>query len=103
MEQFNDTIENKPIMIIGKDKISEGLIKEIKKLVKQKGMIKIKALKSAAVNTDEINDIIVEILKKTEFFLLDIRGHSFILSRRQIPDFKIKLKIQKINDMVKNS
>jgi len=71
----------KPSIWIGKNGVSEELLKEIEKQLEKKEMVKIRILKSA-LERDETKKIAVRIAEKTEASLVDVRGHTFMLYKR---------------------
>jgi RNA-binding protein YhbY len=99
VEIFKETLENKPMIRIGKKSITDAKIQEIKILIKKYDMIKIKILKSLS---DEIEKIIAQVLAKSGLNLLDLRGSSFILSKKPVSSLKISKKCQKITEMSNN-
>ncbi len=65
---------------IGKSGITDSLMDEIKKQVRQQKTLKIRILKSARTkNKDEIAQ---EVAGKTNSRLLDVRGNTFTLGRK---------------------
>ena len=52
-------------------------------------------MRSAFEEEDQKN-IIASILAYTGLYLLDVRGHSFVLSRKPIPDFKTTINCSEI-------
>lgn len=80
---FYNVLLSKPHVILGKKGITEDLINHIKKLVKVYKVIKIKALKTI-VKKQNIKELANIISEKTETYLLDVRGFTFIISKFQI-------------------
>ncbi|MCS7096245.1 MAG: YhbY family RNA-binding protein [Nitrososphaerota archaeon] len=72
----------KPTIWIGKNRISHDVIEEIKKQLDKREIVKIKVLKTALgeVKTDEIASAIS---KETEAALVEVRGHTIVLYKRQ--------------------
>ncbi len=82
--KYFDVLHSKALVNIGKTGLnSEGLINHISKMLKKEKILKIHALKSALVLI-EIKDIAELIKNKTNSFLLDVRGHTFIISKSDI-------------------
>ncbi|MFX1256278.1 MAG: YhbY family RNA-binding protein [Promethearchaeota archaeon] len=79
-EEFKKTILSSPHIILGKKGITNELINHINTLIKRYKILKIKALKSIA-NKSNIKKIANEISEKTNSYLLDIRGFTFIISK----------------------
>lgn len=73
--------EEKPTMWIGKDGVSEELLKEIGKQLEKKEMVKIKILKSA-MEDSEAKKVAMRITEQTEASLVEVRGHTFMLYKR---------------------
>ena len=74
--------DEKPTIWIGKNRVSEELLKEIKKQLDKKEMVKVKILKSA-LEGDEAKKIASRTAEQTEASLVDVRGHTFMLYRRR--------------------
>jgi len=91
--KYFDVLHSKALVNIGKTGInSEGLINHISKMLKKEKILKIHALKSVLVLID-IKDLAELVKIKTNSFLLDLRGHTFIISKY---DIKKKNTLQKI-------
>jgi len=71
----------KPTVWIGKSGVSQELLKEIKKQLDKREMVKIKILKSA-LEGDEAKQIASRIAEQTEASLVEVRGHTFMLYKR---------------------
>ena len=70
----------KPVIRIGKNGVTENIINDIKNLVRKKKIVKIKVLRSA-LNSATINDIADRIVKETNLKIVQLRGHSMVVSR----------------------
>ena len=70
----------KPVIRIGKNGMTENIINDIKILVKKKKIVKIKVLKSA-ISSATMKDIADKILKETNLKIIQLRGHSVVVSR----------------------
>ena len=99
MELFKEVAENKATVTIGKNLLSEKIIEQILNLIKKKEILKIHLRKSISDNREQI---ITEILQKTKLNLLDIRGNSFILSKKPIKGLKISLKCRELTNSAQN-
>ena len=99
MELFKEIAEKKATVTIGKNLLSENIIKQILNLIKKKEILKIRVMKSIV---DHKEQIITEILQKTKLNLLDIRGNSFILSKKPIKGLKISLKCRELTNRSQN-
>ncbi|MHA1392459.1 MAG: YhbY family RNA-binding protein [Promethearchaeota archaeon] len=100
MEIYKEVLQTPEILRIGKNLVSEAMIKQIKNVIKQRSIIKIKILKNALSSTTK-EEIIKQVLLTTETFLLDIRGNSFIISKKRYRDLKISKKCIEIMRQVK--
>jgi len=77
-------------VIIGKKGVYEGIINEIKRRLEQKGIIKVKLLKSCiAVEGKDRKELAKYIAQLVNAQLLDIRGRTFVLYK---PKEKIRSK-----------
>ena len=63
-----------PIIRIGKNGINENVLTEIKKLVKKRGLIKIKILNNCS---EDKNEIINEIIDSSNTVLVSKTGNTF--------------------------
>jgi len=65
---------------IGKAGVSEGVLSEIRRRLKEKGVIKVKMLKSALkVEGKDRFEIAKEVAEKVSARLIEVRGRTFIL------------------------
>ncbi|MDQ1280921.1 MAG: RNA-binding protein [Thermoproteota archaeon] len=69
----------KPTLWIGKNGITDEVIREVSNQLKKNQMVKIRMLKSAVKQDDEINSLVRELVDKTDTTRIDIRGRNFIL------------------------
>jgi len=82
--KFFNVLHNRALVNIGKTKAdSEGVINHISNMLKKEKILKIHVLKSALVDTD-IKDLAEFVKNKTNSYLLDVRGHTFIISKYHI-------------------
>jgi len=72
----------KPTIRIGKNKVSQELLKEIEKQLEKKEMVKIKILQSA-LDGDEAKETASRIAEQTGASLVEVRGHTFMLYKRK--------------------
>ena len=70
----------KPTIRIGKDGASLQVVNEISRQLEKKKIVKVQILKSA-LKDESAKDIAVKTAQKTESFLIDVRGHTFILHK----------------------
>jgi len=73
--------EEKPTIWIGKNRVSQEILKEIVKQLDNKEMVKIKILKSA-LGEDKAKQIASRIAEQTESSLVEVRGHTIMLYKR---------------------
>ena len=70
-----------PIVRIGKNGLTEGMLKQLYRLLEQRAMIKIKLLKSSFVG-DEKDKFIEELVMKTQSQLVDSIGNVVVLYKK---------------------
>jgi len=76
---------------IGKAGVSEGVLSEIKRRLKEKGVIKVKMLKSALkVEGKDRFEIAKEVAEKVGARLVEVRGRTFILLLPEAVEKKLK-------------
>lgn len=83
---FKEILLGEPHCILGKKSssgITEEFINHVVSLLKRYKIIKVKALKSAA-NRSNIKDIATQVSERSHSYLLDLRGRTFILSKKPI-------------------
>ncbi|MET1128138.1 MAG: YhbY family RNA-binding protein [Thermoproteota archaeon] len=69
-------------VIIGKRGLPESVLKEIDRRLKEKGVVKVKALKSALKVTGlDRRTLAQTVAKRLNATLLDVRGRTFVLYR----------------------
>ena len=71
-------------IIIGKNRLSDGIIKSIKENVKKHGIVKIKILKSALSIEYTKENLISDIVTATNFHVIEQRGYTVIISNPSI-------------------
>ena len=76
--RINITWQDPAIMQIGKSGLSEGIIKETKRLLKKHKYIKVRLLRSAAASNSK-KDIFEALAKGTGSTLVGIRGNTAVL------------------------
>jgi RNA-binding protein len=72
----------RPTVNVGKEGVTEQLVKEVAKQLGTREMIKAKILKTALHET-EAKTIAVQIAEQTESELIEVRGHTFLLFKRK--------------------
>ncbi len=76
---------------IGKSGISENVLKEIKRRLKEKRVIKVKILKTALkVEGKDRFEIAKEVSEKIGAKLVEVRGRTFILLMENVDEKKLK-------------
>lgn len=70
-----------PLLRIGKNGLSEGIIKEIKKMVRVRPLLKIKMLQNIIEGKDR-KEFAKEIAEKTGSVLVEVIGHVVVLKRK---------------------
>lgn len=68
----------KPVINIGKNGVTDNIIDEVRDQMKGKSEIKIRILKNAPGSAAEVAG---EVASRTGFGIVDVRGHTAILSR----------------------
>lgn len=69
---------------IGKNGVTDGIIDEIRSLVKRHNMIKVSVQKILAEDRTP-SEIALEVESRAGCFLVEVRGRTFILSKKRIP------------------
>ena len=70
-----------PVVRIGKSGLSESLVKEIKKVLDERKLIKIKLLQSSIDNADK-DKLIEEIVAKTQSELIESVGNMVVIRKQ---------------------
>ncbi len=73
-------MELKATVQIGKDGVTEGVIKEIRQQLKKRKIIKIKFLQNA--DRDNFKEKIESIARETNAEIVEIRGFTAVLKKR---------------------
>lgn len=71
----------KPIVQIGKDGLSDGLIDMISHELKERELIKVKFLKNAEV--DDKKEFAQEVAQKTQSRVVQVIGHTIVLYKKR--------------------
>lgn len=79
-QKYKEILLGNPSLIMGKKGINEGLLHHISELLKQQKIVKIKMLKTA-LHGQKKEKIAQKVAEKTNSYLLDLRGRTFILSK----------------------
>ena len=80
-ELINKVMHDPPAINIGKKGVTDQVIVEIKKFLKNKRIIKIKFLKNI-LDDHDVEELSQVILDKTNAVLIDSRGHNIIISKK---------------------
>ena len=93
MNKYLEVLHNKAHINLGKKGIDSGVLDHIMKTLKKEKIIKIHVLKSA-LDDKSIRELAEYVKTRTNSFLLDVRGHTFVISKRyiDIKDLKNKKK-----------
>jgi len=74
--------DEKPTVWVGKEGTTTQIINEISKQLDTRQMVKAKILRTA-LKDEEAKNIAAKIAQQTESFLIEVRGHTFILYKRK--------------------
>ncbi|GEM_PF-200661 len=79
-----EVIQGEAHVRIGKQGVTEGVLREIDRLLEDRGVIKVKVLKSLRRREDfDIDKVAEEVAAKLGARVEDVRGGTFVLSRRK--------------------
>ena len=70
-----------PMINIGKNGLTDSLVKQIETIIKKKKLLKIKINKSALENEDK-KEIVRKIIEKTNAELIDFIGFNVVIYKR---------------------
>ena len=82
-DEYKRTLVSPPHCNLGKNGLSDEFIAHVTKLLKKYKIIKIKVLKSA-LHLSNTKDLAKQIVKATDSHILDTRGRTIIISKRQL-------------------
>lgn len=71
--------EEKPTLWIGKNGITDEVVREVANQLEKKQMVKIRVQKSAVKQDDEVDSMAEELAEKTDSTRIDVRGRNFII------------------------
>lgn len=83
-------MQGKPHFQIGKAGVTPGVIRELEGLLRKHHVIKVKILKNLLKRRDRV-PVAREVAEALKARLIEVRGNSFILSKRPIPKFQRKI------------
>lgn len=78
-----DAVHLSPILNVGKNGITDSLVEELLHQLKQNNLVKIKILKSAAVDNTERMALAEELSRRTGTQLVEVRGSNVVLYRKR--------------------
>jgi len=81
-EIIKDIRSKSAALILGKNGVTEEFIEEVKRQLKRKKVIKIRALRSVLAK-QSIDEVASEIAAKAKSQLLEIRGYTMLLARKR--------------------
>ena len=79
--ELHEIRHQKAKIIIGKNGLSSGTIKAIQDFVKREGIVKVKILKSALTAEYSKNELVKDLINKTDLHVIETRGFSVILTK----------------------
>ncbi|MEM2924902.1 MAG: 50S ribosomal protein L10 [Methanocellales archaeon] len=71
----------KAVIQIGKEGITNGVVEELKRQLKEKKLVKVKFLRSALEKTER-EQLARELQEKTNAILIEIRGNTAVYQRK---------------------
>ncbi len=83
LDLYNQVLNDRAQIIIGKNGITDGLFKHIKESLKRLKIIKLKIMRDQA-NEKGLDHFILPILNNLKVYILDVRGFTFIISKKKI-------------------
>ncbi len=87
-QKFKEVLLANPQIILGKKGVNENFTSHVSRLLKHHKIIKIKMLKTA-LHGEKREKIAHEIAEKTDSYMLDLRGRTFILSKVPLDVYNI--------------
>ncbi len=87
---FKVVVKEKPRFHVGKDGLTPASVEELKHLLDKQRVIKVKINKNILAERSKAS-IAREAADKLSAFLIEIRGNTFILSKRSIPNYQRKI------------
>ncbi len=85
LKRLKELVQQGPAdVIIGKNGLSEGVLREIDRRLKEKGVVKVKALRTAIIATGlDRRELARRVAEAVGARLLDVRGRTFVLYRHE--------------------
>ncbi len=78
-----DAVHLSPILNVGKSGITDALVDELLKQLKQNKLVKVKILKSAAVGSTERMALAEKLSSRTGTKLVEVRGSNAVLYKKR--------------------
>jgi len=83
--KIKEVIQGKVHVNIGKQGITENVIREIKRRLKDEEAIKVRVLRSfKKISGREVEDIAEEVAKKVDAEVVDVRGNVFVIVKLRL-------------------
>ena len=83
--KIKEDIQGKVHVNIGKQGITENVIREIKRRLKDEEAIKVRVLRSfKKISGREVEDIAEEVAKKVDAEVVDVRGNVFVIVKLRL-------------------
>ncbi len=83
--KIKEVIQGKIHVNIGKQGITENVIREIKRRLKDEEAIKVRVLRSfKKISGREVEDIAEEVAKKVDAEVVDVRGNVFVIVKLRL-------------------
>jgi RNA-binding protein YhbY len=95
VEQYNEVLNGRAHVNIGKNGLTEGTIEHINTQMKQKKIIKVKILKEFAQELG-MDHYIAILLEKLKIYIYDVRGFTIVISKRKLPGVNIPKRYAKL-------
>ncbi|OYT51672.1 MAG: RNA-binding protein [Desulfurococcales archaeon ex4484_204] len=81
-KKIRKVLHERPLIRIGKAGITEGLLSEVGRQLRIKGLVKVKVLRSFMRSYNRgAEDVAAEVARATRAEVIDVRGHVFVLRR----------------------
>ncbi len=99
-EEYRLVLHDPAKVLLGKNGVTPGFIEHLKTRMKAQKMLKVKVHKEA-VEEHGMDHLITEIFRYTKFYVLDARGHTFILSKKKIEDKHVPKKYLDLREQIR--
>ncbi len=81
-KKINEKIHGKPDVRIGKNGLTDNVIQEIKRRLKEHDIIKVKINQNLIKQGVDRRELAKEIAEKTNALILDVRGYTITMKRK---------------------